>query len=72
MLKSYLFNLIGCEYGKKINTTESSGKYDFVGKVGFFTGFSILLVVLSFVYLAIHGISYGIDFKGGTGVPSTF
>lgn len=50
----------------KQNVTESSGKYDFVGKVGFFTGVSILLVVLSLAYLGVKGISYGIDFKGGT------
>lgn len=46
--------------------TESSGKYDFVGKIGLFGGISVLLVVLSLVYLAVKGINYGIDFKGGT------
>ena len=48
------------------SATESSGKYDFVGKVGIFGGISVLLVVLSLVYLAVKGINYGIDFKGGT------
>jgi len=45
---------------------DSSGKYDFVGKVGLFGGISAILVIASIIYLAIHGVSYGIDFKGGT------
>lgn len=57
---------MGAQMTNKKNETESSGKYDFVGKVGFFTGFSIILVVASIVFLAVRGISYGIDFKGGT------
>lgn len=48
------------------NNQESFGKFDFVGKVGLFGGISLALVVASLVYLAIHGVSYGIDFKGGT------
>ncbi|WP_413294203.1 protein translocase subunit SecF [Bdellovibrio sp. HCB185ZH] len=50
----------------KNTATESSGKYDFIGKVNLFTGISVLLVVLSLVYLGVKGINYGIDFKGGT------
>jgi preprotein translocase subunit SecF len=50
----------------KTATTESFGKYDFVGKVGLFGGISVLLVVLSLGFLAVKGINYGIDFKGGT------
>lgn len=46
--------------------TESFGRFDFVGKVGIFGGISLLLTVVSLIYLAIHGISYGIDFRGGT------
>ncbi len=57
---------MGAKMATKQNISESAGKYDFVGKVNFFTGFSAILVILSFIYLAIHGISYGIDFKGGT------
>ncbi|MFZ4403169.1 MAG: protein translocase subunit SecF [Pseudobdellovibrionaceae bacterium] len=45
---------------------ESYGKFDFVGKAGIFGGISLLLVIASIVYLAVKGISYGIDFKGGT------
>lgn len=48
------------------NMSEDSGRFDFVGKVGLFGGISLVLTVVSLVYLAIHGISYGIDFRGGT------
>ncbi len=51
---------------------ESFGRFDFVGKVGFFGGISLLLVVLSMMYLAVRGINYGIDFKGGTEVQVKF
>ncbi len=62
---------------KKVNknsvkTQESSGRFDFVGKVGLFGGVSALLVVLSLVYLGVHGISWGIDFKGGTEMQVKF
>ena len=57
---------MGAQMANKQNTTESSGKYDFVGKVGIFTAVSVILVVLSIVFLAVRGINYGIDFKGGT------
>jgi preprotein translocase subunit SecF len=52
--------------------TDGYGKIDFVGKVGLFGGISALLMVLSLVYLAIHGISWGIDFKGGTEMQVKF
>lgn len=42
------------------------GRFDFVGTVGIFGGISALFVVLSLVYLGVKGISYGIDFRGGT------
>lgn len=45
---------------------EKYGKFDFVGKTPFFGGISLLLVVASLLYLAIGGVRYGIDFKGGT------
>lgn len=45
---------------------ESFGRFDFVGKAGVFSSFSVLFVVISLIYLAINGISYGIDFRGGT------
>lgn len=54
------------------NTQESSGKFDFVGKVGFFGGISLLLMVLSLGYLMVKGINYGIDFKGGTELQVKF
>ncbi len=54
------------------NKEESFGRFDFVGKVGFFGGISLLLVVLSMMYLAVRGINYGIDFKGGTEVQVKF
>jgi len=54
------------------NNTESYGKFDFVGKVGLFGGISLVLTVISLIYLGIHGISYGIDFKGGTEMQVKF
>lgn len=45
---------------------DNFGKFDFVGKVGLFGGISLALVLISMIYLAVRGISYGIDFKGGT------
>lgn len=56
----------------KNNQTESFGRFDFVGKIGLFGGISLLFVVLSLMYLAVKGINYGIDFKGGTEVQVKF
>lgn len=56
----------------KNKNEESFGRFDFVGKVGLFGGISLLLVVLSFGYLLIHGVSYGIDFAGGSEVQVKF
>lgn len=56
----------------KNTTQESSGKFDFVGKVGIFGGISLVLTILSLAYLAIKGINYGIDFKGGTELQVKF
>ncbi len=52
--------------------TDDFGKYDFVGKVGLFGGISLFLVVISMVYLGIHGLTYGIDFRGGTEIQVKF
>lgn len=48
------------------------GRFDFVGKVGLFGGLSVLFVVLSIGYLMVKGISYGIDFRGGTEIQVKF
>jgi len=40
-------------------------KIDFVGKRFFAFGFSILILVVGFGWYAIHGLNYGIDFRGG-------
>jgi len=56
----------------KTNSQESSGRIDFIGKVGLFGGFSLLMVIVSLIYLAVHGISWGIDFKGGTEMQVKF
>ena len=56
----------------KTTTQESSGRFDFVGKVGIFGGISLVLTILSLAYLAIKGINYGIDFKGGTELQVKF
>ena len=54
------------------NNEQSYGRFDFVGKVGIFGGISLAFVILSLMYLAIKGINYGIDFKGGTEVQVKF
>jgi preprotein translocase subunit SecF len=57
---------------KMKNEKHDYGKFDFVGKVGIFGGISLLLVVASLIYLAVHGIDYGIDFRGGTEMQVKF
>ena len=49
-----------------------SGKFDFVGKIGIFGGISLLFVFASIIYLAVNGVSYGIDFRGGTELQVKF
>ncbi len=56
----------------KTKNNAEYGKFDFVGKVGFFGGISVLLVVISVVYLMARGITYGIDFVGGTEIQVRF
>ncbi|XGC79541.1 protein translocase subunit SecF [Bdellovibrio bacteriovorus] len=51
---------------------DSFGRFDFVGKAWLFGGISLLLVVASLIYLAVNGINYGIDFKGGTEIQVKF
>lgn len=52
--------------------TESSGRFDFVGNIGIFGTISAILILGSFLYLAVKGINYGIDFKGGTEIQVKF
>ncbi len=52
--------------------SESSGKFDFVGKVGMFGGVSLFLVIISLGYLMVKGLPYGIDFAGGTEIQIKF
>jgi preprotein translocase subunit SecF len=51
---------------------ESFGRFDFVGRIGLFGGISLLLVVASIAYMAIRGITYGIDFAGGSEMQIKF
>ncbi|PIS11150.1 MAG: protein translocase subunit SecF, partial [Bdellovibrio sp. CG10_big_fil_rev_8_21_14_0_10_47_8] len=53
-------------------STHDYGKFDFVGKIGVFGGISVVFVVASLIYLAIHGMHYGIDFAGGTEMQVKF
>lgn len=55
-----------------MKNTESFGRFDFVGKAGIFGGLSILFVIISGVYLAVHGVTWGIDFRGGTEMQVKF
>lgn len=54
------------------NSEETYGRFDFVGKAWLFGGISLVLTAVSLIYLAIHGINYGIDFKGGTEIQVKF
>ena len=49
-----------------------AGKFDFVGKIGLFGGISLLFVLVSIIYLLVHGVTYGIDFRGGTELQVKF
>jgi preprotein translocase subunit SecF len=58
---------------KNLNNIEKTGgKIDFVGKVGIFGGISLFLTIASLIYLMVHGVSWGIDFKGGTELQVKF
>lgn len=48
------------------------GRFDFVKNIGLFGGISLALVVASLIYLAVRGINYGIDFRGGTEIQVMF
>lgn len=47
-------------------------KIDFVGKMGLFGGISVAFVLAALVFLAVRGITYGIDFAGGTEMQVKF
>jgi preprotein translocase subunit SecF len=57
---------------KNTPSTDSYGRFDFVGKIGLFGGISLVLVLVSLIYIAVKGITYGIDFKGGTEIQVKF
>jgi len=48
------------------------GRFDFVGKIWLFGGISLVLTMVGLFYLMIHGLSYGIDFRGGTEIQVKF
>jgi len=50
---------------------ESKG-FDFVGKAPVLGGISLFLVITSLIFLGVRGISYGIDFAGGTEIQVRF
>ena len=55
-----------------MKSTHDYGRFDFVGKIGLFGGLSALFVILSLVFLSVRGITYGIDFAGGTEIQVKF
>ena len=55
-----------------LSSDDSFGRFDFAANVGLFGGISLVLVVASLIYLAVRGINYGIDFKGGTEIQVKF
>lgn len=54
------------------NSKHDFGRFDFVGKLSIFGGLSALFVIVSLIYLGIHGVTYGIDFAGGTEMQVKF
>lgn len=52
-------------------TTQKTG-FDFIGKAPIMGGLSVLFVVISALYLGVRGITYGIDFAGGTEMQVRF
>lgn len=48
------------------------GRFDFVSKAVLFGGISLILTIASVIYLGVHGITYGIDFRGGTEIQVRF
>jgi preprotein translocase subunit SecF len=52
-------------------TSKKTG-FDFVGKAPILGGFSVFFVIASLVFLAVRGITYGIDFAGGTEMQVKF
>lgn len=52
--------------------THDYGRFDFIGKAWLFGSISGLFVVAALIYLAINGINYGIDFRGGTEMQVKF
>lgn len=48
------------------------GRFDFVKGLGLFGGISLVLTIVSLIYLAAKGINYGIDFRGGTEMQVRF
>lgn len=65
-------NKINNNMNDDITKHEGYGKFDFIGKVGIFGGFSLVITIAALIYLAVHGINYGIDFKGGTEIQVKF
>lgn len=55
-----------------MKSTKDFGRFDFVGNLGLFGGISLLMTVVSLIYLGAVGINYGIDFRGGTEVQVKF
>ncbi|MCX7978629.1 MAG: protein translocase subunit SecF [Bdellovibrionaceae bacterium] len=55
-----------------MSKAESFGRFDFVGKAWLFGGISILLVLFSLGYIAVRGMSWGLDFRGGTEIQIRF
>lgn len=57
---------------KQNSKTHDFGRFDFASKLGLFGGISLTLVIASLIYLAVHGINYGIDFAGGSEIQVKF
>lgn len=58
---------------KNIESKKSTGTtFDFIGKAPLFAGISLFLVIASLIFLGVKGVTYGIDFAGGTEMQVKF
>jgi preprotein translocase subunit SecF len=65
-------NLNNSKLATGASNPDVGGKIDFVRRIGIFGGISLFLTIASLLYLMVHGISWGIDFKGGTELQVKF
>lgn len=49
-----------------------SGRFDFLGKAKYLVPITVLLTIVGIILMSAHGLTYGIDFAGGTEIQVKF